>query len=184
MSPKTRLFFSVAALTLLLIATFPAVFAAPMQPTTHQTPGQYAINCTYTIGYWKTHPEAWPVASLTVGGVSYTQAQLLNILWTSPQGDATYIVAHQLIGAMLNVAQGADPSATGGTIAAANAWLSANPIGSDPGGSARGVGIGYSETLDSYNNGLIGPGHCGSNPPTSTSVPQPTPTLPTRPGPV
>jgi hypothetical protein len=37
-------------------------------------------NCTFTQGYWKTHPTAWPVLSLTLGTVSYTQAQLLAIL--------------------------------------------------------------------------------------------------------
>src|SRR5262245_31688333 len=37
-------------------------------------------NCTFTIGYWKTHPSAWPVSSLTLGTVNYTAAQLLQIL--------------------------------------------------------------------------------------------------------
>jgi hypothetical protein len=82
--------------------------------TPTKTSGQ---NCTYTIGYWKNHQAAWPVASLTIGGITYTQAQLLNILNTPPGGDATYILAHQLIAAKLNVAQGANGSAVASTIA-------------------------------------------------------------------
>src|SRR6185295_7670920 len=30
---------------------------------------------TGTPGYWKNHPAAWPVASITVGGITYTKAQ-------------------------------------------------------------------------------------------------------------
>ncbi|HEY0735145.1 MAG TPA: hypothetical protein VGD69_09595, partial [Herpetosiphonaceae bacterium] len=93
--------------------------ATPVPPTktsvppTATPPGD---NCTYTIGYWKTHPEDWPVQSLTLGGVTYTKAQLLNILNTPPRGDATYIVAHQLIAVKLNIASGADPSAIAATV--------------------------------------------------------------------
>jgi hypothetical protein len=32
---------------------------------------------TGTPGYWKNHPEAWPVQTVTVGGVSYTKAQAI-----------------------------------------------------------------------------------------------------------
>ena len=28
---------------------------------------------TGTPGFWKNHPEAWPVSSVTVGGVTYTK---------------------------------------------------------------------------------------------------------------
>ena len=30
---------------------------------------------TGTPGYWKNHPDAWPVDSITVGGVSYSKAR-------------------------------------------------------------------------------------------------------------
>jgi hypothetical protein len=45
---------------------------------------QSAEGCTLTLGYWKTHggtgpqANAWPVNSLTLGSVTYTQAQLLE----------------------------------------------------------------------------------------------------------
>src|SRR6266498_1164478 len=33
-------------------------------------------SCTYTQGYWRTHPDAWPVTSLTLGTVTYQAAEL------------------------------------------------------------------------------------------------------------
>src|SRR5262245_55571020 len=44
-------------------------------------------NCTYTFGYWKNHPEAWPTSSLSLGCVNYTQAQLLSILGQAVKGN-------------------------------------------------------------------------------------------------
>jgi hypothetical protein len=62
--------------------------------------------CPATQGYWKHHAMATP--TLTIGGVTYTDAQLVNILNTAPKGgDATLILVHQLIAAMANEAAGA-----------------------------------------------------------------------------
>jgi cysteine-rich repeat protein len=123
-------------------------------------------NCTLTQGYWKTHPESWPVASLKLGSVSYSQAQLLSILNASVSGNGLIALAHQLIAAKLNVANGADPSAAAGSIAAADALVGALVV--PP------VGVGYLKpaatsaligALDAYNSGTVGPGHCGDQPP-------------------
>jgi hypothetical protein len=92
--------------------------------------------------------------------VTYTKQEAINILKTSPRGDATYILAHQLIAAKLNILNGADDSAVAAVIIEADAWLMANPLGSDPSNPARQVGIALAKTLDRYNNGVIGPGHC------------------------
>src|SRR5262249_27465523 len=35
---------------------------------------------TGTPGYWKNHPDAWPVSSITVGGVTYTKDQAISWL--------------------------------------------------------------------------------------------------------
>jgi hypothetical protein len=117
--------------------------------------------CSYTIGFWKNHTDVWPVGSLTLGGVLYNQTELLAILNQAPKGDKTIILAHQLIGAKLNLENGADPTALGTTIADADAWLAAH------GGVGSGLkdwdgGETYSTTMDNYNNGFIGPGHCDS----------------------
>jgi hypothetical protein len=118
-------------------------------------------NCTYTQGYWKTHEDQWPVTSLTLGTVSYTQAQLLDILDRSVQGNGLVSLAHQLIAAKLNVANGAFPDDIAQTILDADALIGSlvvPPIGSgylSPSSTSA-----LTEMLDDYNNGIIGPGHC------------------------
>lgn len=124
-----------------------------------------AENCTYTQGYWKTHFAEWPVTSLTLGTVNYTAAELLAIFNQPAAGNKLIILAHQLIAAKLNLANGADPSAAAATIAAADALIGAlivPPIGGDNLPSSPAVD--YANLLDDYNNGLIGPGHCGTVP--------------------
>ena len=124
--------------------------------------------CTLTQGYWKNHAEAWPVSSLTIGGVTYTEAQLLTLFGTSPGGDASLILAHQLIAAMLNVASGAGQTQVGPVIAQAQAWMSANrgsnaslPYGIAAGSPAGQQATSLADQLDAYNNGHLGPPHCG-----------------------
>jgi hypothetical protein len=118
--------------------------------------------CTYTIGYWKNHPDAWPVASLKLGSVTYTKAELLSILKQPVKGNGLVALAHQLIGAKLNVAKGADSTAIATTISSADALignLRVPPVGSDslkPAQTSELAG-----KLDAYNNGVTGPGHCG-----------------------
>jgi hypothetical protein len=129
-------------------------------------------DCSLTQGFWKNHEEVWPVEELIVGGTTYTKTQLLAILGTSPRGDASYIVIHQLIAAKLNIANGADSTAIADTVVAADAWLAANPLGSRPTGAARDAGVALASLLDDYNNGVTGPGHCESTPSPS---PSPTP---------
>lgn len=110
-----------------------------------------------TPGYWKNHPDAWPVSSLTLGGTSYTKAQLLAILGQSKSRDLTYQMASQLIAAKLNVANGTDASCISATITAADDWLAANPVGSGVTGNSAAWATGnpLKNVLDDYNNGLL-----------------------------
>ena len=65
--------------------------------------------CTFTPGYWKNHPEEWPVNHLTVGCVEYTQMELIQIFdMPSKGGDMTIKLFHHLAAAKLNVLFGAD----------------------------------------------------------------------------
>jgi len=123
---------------------------------------QAQTGCTLTQGFWKNHPEAWPVEMLTVGGVGYMKADLIGLLATPPRGDATYIVAKQLIAAQLNVLNGADAASVGADVVIneAEAWLIAVGLGSWPTGAQREVGIQLAEQLDAFNNGLSGIPHC------------------------
>jgi hypothetical protein len=127
--------------------------------------------CTYTQGYWKTHPSAWPVASLTIGGTSYTEQQLLAIFNTAPGGDASLILAHQLVAALLNVDSGAVPSSSvAQAINDAQAWMTANkgasgilPYGVSAGSAAGAQATALTQTLDDFNSGLAGTPHCGDS---------------------
>lgn len=108
---------------------------------------------TGTIGYWKNHPEAWPVSSLTVGGTTLSKAQALSILGMPVKGDKTIAMAVQLIAAKLNVALGNDSSCIASTITAADAWLSIYGIGSGQKSWAGGDVL--HDDLDAYNNGQL-----------------------------
>jgi hypothetical protein len=112
---------------------------------------------TGTPGYWKNHPEAWPVASITVGGVSYTKDQA--IAWLKKVGkDKTTTMFSSLVPAMLNVLIGNDGSCVNPTIAAANAWMATyGPVGSGVHASSAAwtAGEPLHITLDNYNNGRL-----------------------------
>lgn len=121
-------------------------------------------DCTLTQGYWKTHDAAWPVDALVIGGQSYSKAELLELLWTPVAGDGSLLLAHQLIAAMLNVANGATPTTA---IADADAWMAANadadgrlPYGGLPSDEVSALG----DALAAFNEGATGPGHCDDNP--------------------
>jgi hypothetical protein len=84
--------------------------------------------CPLTQGFWKNHPDDWPANfALTIGGKTLLEPALLNILETAPSGgNAALILAHQLIAAELNIANGSDPGAISGTIADALTLLGAS----------------------------------------------------------
>ena len=107
-------------------------------------------SCHYTPGYWKTHPEEWPLMSVTLGGVTYTQAEALVILDKPVKGDATIILAHHLIAAKLNVANGSSDSIQD-EIDDADAFLVAHPLYSDPEDPARSDGLDIKDELVAYN---------------------------------
>lgn len=130
--------------------------------------------CTLTPGYWKTHSEYGPApyddtwAMLPNGadtpfflsGQSY-----YDVLWTEPRGNAYYNLAHAYIAAALNQLNGASiPSDVLDTYDEATSLLNTYTpaeIGSLKGNKPpRPQFIALAETLDDYNNGLTGPGHC------------------------
>jgi hypothetical protein len=134
--------------------------------------------CTYTQGFWKNHPSAWPVTSLTIGGVSYSEQQLLDLFNTAPMGDASLILGHQLIAALLNTANVAVPSASvQKAIDDAQAWMVANqgsnawlPFGVSSGSAAGQQATALTQTLDDFNSGLAGTPHCGTGGTSSSSA--------------
>ncbi len=122
--------------------------------------------CVRTQGFWKNKgaKDGWPVQSLELGMVSYTKAQLLDILDTPVRGNGLISLSYQLIAAKLNIANGACvPAAVQTAITAADNLimnLVVPPVGSgkiDPSLTSALTGI-----LDAYNNGKApgGPKHC------------------------
>ena len=97
-----------------------------------------------------------PDETFYLSGQSYYE-----VLWTEPAGNAYYILAHAYIAAQLNGLDGASSTAA---VDAALDWAEtffmtyepADPLSK----SVRAKVVGKAEILDSYNNGLIGPGHC------------------------
>ncbi|MGY2131519.1 hypothetical protein ACW9KT_04800 [Hymenobacter sp. HD11105] len=142
--------------------------------------------CTYTQGFWKNHgpnpsgnnSNEWDYNTntfgMTLGTITYTASQLQRIFETPVQGNGLISLAHQLIAAKLNVANGASttiaPTALpgGGTttsildvITAANTLIGSRvipPIGS--GSLAPKTTSALTGILGAYNEGTIGPGHC------------------------
>ena len=107
----------------------------------------------HTIGYWKTHPEAWPVSSLSICGAVLDQSELISVLKTPVRGDKTISMAHQLIAGLL----GGVDAACGTTLTTdAEDWLCSH------GGIAAGRkqwdgGEALKDALDDYNNTGICP---------------------------
>jgi hypothetical protein len=129
------------------------------------------VGCTFTQGYWKTHGPAakgnntnvWPVSSLTLGTVTYTASQLQSILDAPVKGNGLISLAHQLIAAKLNIANGASGSSIASTITAADALIGSLVVPPVGGGSLDpAVTAALTDALDAFNSGLTGPGHCGS----------------------
>lgn len=155
------------------VARGPAVHAGiPVSPnlfcsTLRCTPA--VSGCTVTAVYWRDHGPLptreneyeWGVLSLTLGAVTYSNLELQAILETPADGNGLIALAHQLIAAKLNVANGTDDADVASAVAAADKVIGDLVV--PPGGSgylAPGATWGITETLTGYNEGAIGPGHC------------------------
>lgn len=111
--------------------------------------------CPLGQGFWKNHGSQWPATTLTLGGRVYAQSQLLTILRMHPRGDASVILAHQLISTKLDIANGSDPAPISAAVVAGDSELAA--VGPLPAGINTDTASGQAmtataATLDSYNN--------------------------------
>ncbi len=134
--------------------------------------------CTLTQGYWKTHSKYGPAphddtwdqigedTQFFSSGKTYYQ-----VLWTAPAGNAYYILAHQYIAALLNIENGASTTpAVDAALAAATTFFNTYTPSSTLTRAQRNAALALATTLDQYNNGLIGPGHCSEESSTSSST--------------
>ena len=108
-------------------------------------------------------PTVIPVAALTLGVQTYTKAELLALLNKSVNGDASLILALQLIAAKLNYAAGA-PALVSATITHADSLLSSYsgklPYQVKSGTAAGQAMASDGKVLEQYNTGVLTPG-CG-----------------------
>ena len=117
--------------------------------------------CTHTQGYWENHPNTWPVQNVMLGALNYPQVQLLQIFNRPATGNGLVALAHQLMTAKLNIANGADPSAIQSAVTSAGALIGTlvvPPIGNgflSPGATST-----LTNELYNYNMGVTRPGHC------------------------
>lgn len=135
--------------------------------------------CSLTIGFWKTHagfgPQAdvvtplLPVSLGTPGGLKTvtvnSAAMAVSILQMKDYGGGKNGIAKlyaQLLGAKLNVANGADGSAIATAIANADAFLAEHSHldWTSLSKADKSMVNGMMSLFDNYNNGLVGPGHC------------------------
>lgn len=113
---------------------------------------------TGTPGYWKNHPEAWPVEEITIGGVTYSKDAAIEEMWAKKNKDKTYTMFAALVSAKLNVLIGNPSGCVDETIADADAWMAEyGPVGSGVRGNSEAWKDGEPLylILDDYNNGLL-----------------------------
>jgi hypothetical protein len=131
-----------------------------------RTSPRTSTDCTVSQGYWKNHPESWSrVPTLTLGSVSYTQAQILAILRQPARGNGLVSLAHQLIATRLNLLLGAVPPASV-SLAVDLADETIGTLVVPPLGGGRLLPCstsGLTWTFREFNTGSIGPGHCPSD---------------------
>jgi hypothetical protein len=112
---------------------------------------------TGTPGYWKNHPEAWPVDVIVIGDIGYTKEEAIYWMSKSDKLDKTITLFRALVAAKLNIWVGNDDSCIIDTVNAADAWMAVHPVGSKVKASSNAWK--YAEPLywllDDYNNGLL-----------------------------
>lgn len=111
-----------------------------------------------TRGFWSNHAHLWPTASLELGARTYSADAMLDLLRSPSVGDASRVLAAQLIPAELNVAIGAPAdAAVFDALDAAHAWLAAHDASGLPFGVATSTPAGseavaIASALDAFNN--------------------------------
>jgi hypothetical protein len=116
--------------------------------------------CPLGKGDWKNHPAGWSVTSVSLGGQTYAQPALMALLKAPVKGDASLILASELIAAKLNLANGSDPNVAASLIAQADALLQGTtplPYGVRPSTTAGQQMVTVANGLDAFNSGSLTP---------------------------
>lgn len=119
--------------------------------------------CPLSQGFWKNHSSEWSPSALPMmlGTLNtYDQSELLSLFNAAPRGDASIILAHQLMAAKLNVANGSPvPSEVQDAIEDADAAIGSETLPMNIKGNhpLRSLMISLAGLLDDYNNTLLTP---------------------------
>lgn len=145
-------------------------------PVHVEEPPVQGTGCTYTPGYWKTHSKYGPTKKRNsiwdeikpnaedtpffLSGQTY-----YAVLATATKGNAYYILSQQYVAAKLNTLNSASvpgevQSAMSGAVSLFERYTPAQVAAMKGSNPVRQQFIDYAATLDKYNNGIIGPGHC------------------------
>lgn len=128
--------------------------------------------CTSGQGYWKTHSAYGPAsyddtwALLGEDNPFYLSAQSnYQVLWTVPNGNAYYILAHQYLATHLNMLTGASmpigvQTAHNEAAALFSSYTPAQIAALSSNNSLRKQFLDLATTLELYNTGSTGPGAC------------------------
>ena len=160
-----------AALASEAVRTLPAAAACDsLLAVQGVTPDTLLADCTWppkgcvrTQGYWGNKPDVvWPKgysrdAQFFGSGLTWQQ-----VLDSPTRGDAYFILAHQYIAAVLNIASGASaPNSVRSVVLAAGAWFATATPGTCVRGACQ-LQRSWASILDEYNNGEYpgGPKHC------------------------
>lgn len=130
--------------------------------------------CVMTVDEWAGGKKMWPSQSIVLGGKEVRHDELLDILATPSAGDASLLLAKQIIAARLNEAAGATlPIGVASALVAMDTWL---PAQADQDGSlpfqiaataenlpnsdAFDVGVNTSEMIRQFNAGKLAAPAC------------------------
>ena len=103
--------------------------------------------------------------TITIGCITYTQSQAIAIMRHSTAQDKTYLLAQEVIAALLNInCQGSNSSCISADLAAAQNWLCMHPVGSGvPSGAVWNQIKATHARLEKYNEGKLCAPACDSN---------------------
>ena len=125
--------------------------------------------CALSAGDWAGEKHEWPTAALPLGDTVYGKHELLDLLARPAAGDASVLLAKQVIAVRLNEAAGAVlPAGVESALDAVDAWFGANadadgtlPFeiaatpGYEPNTAAFDEGVNTSEMLRQFNAGKL-----------------------------
>jgi hypothetical protein len=128
--------------------------------------------CPFSAGFWKNHPNDWPVNQVVLGDQTYSKSEAIDVLNLPTSGDASLALGRQLIAAKLNIAIGSDPVPIATQLTQANILLTGYghklPYGVPQSSTNGQAMVSVASTLNSYNNNQMTPG-C-TQPPTPLPI--------------